>query len=330
MSQADLIIAIPSKGRLQENTNDFFRRAGLSVLQPGGDRNYRGELGGVPGVEVAFLSASEISKELALGNVHFGVTGLDLIHETIVNYDDKVHLVTPLGFGFANVVVAVPMAWIDVASMSDLADISAEFRQRHGQQMRIATKYMNLTRRFFAANGIADYRIVESLGATEGAPAAGSAEAIVDITTTGSTLVANNLKVLADGTLLKSQAYLVASMAAPWSAGAKDRARAILDRISAEAAARSVKEIRAAVSDGAEAAAAAVSLGATLPFGSETNGAAVLTLHAPVKQVAAIARALRDHGAETVTVSALEYVFSSVNSLASALEEAVERKAASR
>ncbi|MDR3374308.1 MAG: ATP phosphoribosyltransferase [Ancalomicrobiaceae bacterium] len=330
MSHADLIIAIPSKGRLQENTNDFFRRAGLSVLQPGGDRNYRGELGGVPGVEVAFLSASEISKELALGNVHFGVTGLDLIHETIVHYEDKVHLVTPLGFGFANVVVAVPMAWIDVASMSDLADISAEFRQRNGQQMRIATKYMNLTRRYFAANGIADYRIVESLGATEGAPAAGSAEAIVDITTTGSTLAANSLKVLSDGTLLKSQAYLVASLAAPWSVEASDRAHAILDRISAEAAARSVKEIRAAVSDGAEAAAAAVSLGATLPFGTATQGPTVLTLHAPVKQVAAIARALRDHGAETVTVSALEYVFSSVNSLAFALQEAVERKAASR
>eukprot|EP01037_Dinobryon_pediforme_P046293 gene46293-59468_t len=170
MSETNLILAIPSKGRLQENTNDFFRRADLSVLQPGGARNYRGELGGVAGVEVAFLSASEISKELAAGNVHLGITGLDLVHETIAHYDEKVHLVTELGFGFADVVVAVPMAWIDVGAMADLADIAAEFRARHGQQLRIATKYLNLTRRFFAVNGISDYRIVESLGATEGAP----------------------------------------------------------------------------------------------------------------------------------------------------------------
>ncbi|MDR3493587.1 MAG: ATP phosphoribosyltransferase [Ancalomicrobiaceae bacterium] len=324
MSETNLIIAIPSKGRLQENTHDFFRRAGLVVLQPGGARNYRGELGGAQGVEVAFLSASEISRELALGNVHLGITGLDLIHETIVNHDEKVHLVTSLGFGYADVVVAVPMAWIDVSAMSDLADIAVEFRQRNGQQMRIATKYMNLTRRFFAANGIADYRIVESLGATEGAPSAGSAEAIVDITTTGTTLVANSLKVLADGVILRSQAHLVASLKADWSPAAKGQARAMLDRISAEAAARGVKEIRAVITNFAETAAAVLDMGATLPFGYEAKRGSVLTLHAPAKQVAAIARMLRDHGAETVTVSALDYVFSSVNSLADALEQKLE------
>ena len=320
MSETNLILAIPSKGRLQENTNDFFRRAGLSVLQPGGARNYRGELGGVPGVEVAFLSASEISKELAAGNVHLGITGLDLVHETIAHYDEKVHLVTELGFGFADVVVAVPMAWIDVGAMADLADIAAEFRARHGQQLRIATKYLNLTRRFFAVNGISDYRIVESLGATEGAPASGAAEAIVDITTTGSTLSANNLKVLSDGVILRSQANLVASLGADWSPAARAQASAILDRISAEARARSVAEIRAVVGNFAEAAAAVTALGATIPFGFEAKRGAILTLHAPVKQIAAIARTLRAHGADTVTVSKLDYVFTAVNTLADALE----------
>ncbi|NLH83429.1 MAG: ATP phosphoribosyltransferase, partial [Phyllobacteriaceae bacterium] len=244
-----LIIGIPSKGRLQENTNAFFERAGLPVLQPGGERNYRGRLGGIDKVEIAFLSASEITREIAAGNVHLGVTGLDLVHETIADFQTKVHLVTELGFGFADVVVAVPQAWIDVSTMADLGDVAAEFRARHGHQLRIATKYLATTRRFFAEHGITDYRNVESLGATEGAPASGAAEAIVDITTTGSTLKANALKILADGVILKSQAHLVASKAAPWSKTARDRARLILDRVASEARARRHRELRCAVPD---------------------------------------------------------------------------------
>ncbi len=320
MTDSHLIIAIPSKGRMQEDTNAFFKRAGLSVLQPGGARNYRGELGGLPGVEVAFLSASEISRELSAGNVHMGITGLDLVHENIAHHDDKVHLVTELGFGFADVVVAVPMAWIDVGTMADLSDITADYRARHGAQLRIATKYVHLTRRFFAVNGITDYRIVESLGATEGAPASGAAEAIVDITTTGATLAANNLKILSDGVILKSQANLVASLGADWSPTARAEARSILDRISAESAARSVREIRAVVTNFAEVAAAVTSLGATLPFGYEARRGSVLTLHAPIRKTAEIAKVLRQFGADVVTVSTLDYVFSSSNALADALD----------
>ena len=207
-----LIIAIPSTGRLQENTHAFFGRAGLQVLQPGGARNYRGAIKGLPNVEIAFLSASEIARELADGSVHFGVTGLDLVEENIADPAGSVHVVTPLGFGPADVVVAVPKAWIDVETMSDLGDVASDFSGRHGRRLRVATKYVNLTRSFFAGHGSADYRIVESAGATEGAPAAGAAELIVDITTTGSTLHANNLKILSDGVMLKSQANLVASL----------------------------------------------------------------------------------------------------------------------
>ena len=111
-------------------------------------------------------------------------------------------------------VVAVPQAWIDVRTMADLEDVAAAYRTRRGERMRVATKYVNLTRRFFAGNHVADYRIVESLGATEGAPAAGQAELIVDITTTGATLRANALKVLDDGVMLRSEANLVASLRA--------------------------------------------------------------------------------------------------------------------
>lgn len=317
----NLIIAVPSKGRLQENTNAFFERAGLPVLQPGGERNYRGKLGGIDGVEIAFLSASEITKEIAAGNVHMGVTGLDLVHENIADWQKKVHVVTELGFGYADVVVAVPQAWIDVVTMADLGDVAAEFRARHGHQLRIATKYLNTTRRFFAEHGIADYRNVESLGATEGAPAAGQAEAIVDITTTGSTLKANALKILADGVILKSQAHLVASKTAAWSIDARARARTILDRVSSEARARRAREVRAQVADVEAALRVATDLGATAPFG-HVSGAA-LTLHCPSGKVAALADALRGLGADAVAVTKLDWVFAASNEMADALDGAL-------
>lgn len=318
----DLIIGIPSKGRLQENTNAFFQRAGLSVLRPGGERNYRGRLGGIDGVEIAFLSASEITKELAAGNVHLGVTGLDLVHENIAAWSSKVHLVAELGFGFADVVVAVPKAWIDVVTMADLGDVAADFRVRHGHQLRIATKYLNTTRRFFAEHGIVDYRNVESLGATEGAPASGAAEAIVDITTTGSTLEANALKVLADGVILKSQAHLVAALAASWSDEARARARTILDRVASEARARRTRELRCAIADVDAALALAAGFEATAPFGAPEKGGA-LTFHVAAGRVATFADALRGAGATIVTATTLDRIFAPENEMADALDAAL-------
>ena len=169
-----LTIAVPSKGRLQENAYDYFARAGLDIAQGRGARDYRGAIAGLPGVEVAFLSTSEIVGQLATGAVHLGVVGEDLVREQIGDADSRIMLLTPLGFGHANVVVAAPQSWIDVRNMADLEDVAAHFRARRGERMRVATKYVNLTRRFFNEHGVTDYRIVESLGATEGAPAAGA------------------------------------------------------------------------------------------------------------------------------------------------------------
>ena len=197
-----LVLAIPSKGRLQENAAAFFSRAGLDIAKGGGARDYRGTLAGMDTVEIAFLSAADIVTQLAAGHVHLGITGEDLIRETIVDAEARVELLAPLGFGHAHVVVAVPRAWIDVKTMADLEDVAAAFRARRGERMRVATKYVHLTRRFFAERHVSDYRIVESLGATEGAPAAGKAELVVDITTTGATLAANALKILDDGSIL--------------------------------------------------------------------------------------------------------------------------------
>ncbi len=157
-----------------------------------------------------------------------------------------------LGFGFANVVVAVPQAWIDVSTMADLDDVCAAFFQRHRRRLRIATKFVTLTRGFFAKAGIADYRIVESAGATEGAPAAGTAEAIVDITTTGATLAANGLKILDDGVILESQAHLAASLAIGWSGQARAAAEGLLARLAARERAKASHMLRVRIAGKAD------------------------------------------------------------------------------
>ncbi|MBK5197907.1 MAG: ATP phosphoribosyltransferase [Methyloceanibacter sp.] len=228
---ANLSIAVPSKGRLKDAASELFERAGLPLRKSGHERGYRGALAGLDGVEVVYLSAAEIVHQLKSGRVHLGITGEDLIRETLADVDGSVEFLRPLGFGRADVVVAVPDCWIDVASMADLEDVAAQFARQHGRRLRVATKYMNLTRRFFAANGVAGYRIVESVGATEATPAAGTAELIVDITTTGTTLRANHLKLLADGLILKSQAHLFASRAASWDTSATKLRDAILSRL---------------------------------------------------------------------------------------------------
>ncbi len=181
---------------------------------------------------MVYTSAAEIVHQLKTGRIQLGITGEDLVRETLPDVDRSVEFLAPLGFGRADVVVAVPDCWIDVGSMADLEDVAAQFAMVHGRRLRVATKYMNLTRRFFARHGVAGYRIVESVGATEATPAAGTAELIVDITTTGTTLRANHLKVLDDGLILKSQAHLFASLAAPWDAGATKRRDAIVARLS--------------------------------------------------------------------------------------------------
>ena len=225
-AEGPFVLAVPSKGRLQEAAHAFFARAGLELIQGRGARDYRGAIAGLPGVEVAYVSSAEIVGQLAAGAAHFGVAGEDLLREKALNVEARFELLSPLGFGHANVVVAAPKTWIDVRTMADLDDVAQAFRAKRGERMRVATKYVNLTRRFFAEHGVADYRIVESLGATEGAPASGAAELIVDITTTGATLAANALKPLDDGTILRSQANLIASLAAPWGAERKaSRAR---------------------------------------------------------------------------------------------------------
>jgi ATP phosphoribosyltransferase len=214
-----LRLGLPSKGRLQADAIAAFARAGVVVRKTGLGREYAGEVEGLPGVEVALLSAGETPRALAEGALHVGVTGEDLIRERRA----EARVATPLrlGFGHADLIVAVPAAWVDVETVHDLDEAAAEFRARHGRALRIATKYHNAARRFFAEKGVRDYRLVDSQGATEAAPRNLAAEAIVDITSSGATLRDNHLKVLEDGLILRSQAALCVSRAAAWTPAAR-------------------------------------------------------------------------------------------------------------
>jgi ATP phosphoribosyltransferase len=207
-------IGVPSKGRLMEKTFDWFGERGLTMRRTGNEREYSGTVDGVEGVELVLLSAGEVPRELAAGRIHLGVTGTDLVREKLADWSEIVAEVAPLGFGHADLIIAVPNAWVDVDTLDDLDAAAAAFRATHGFRLRIATKYHRLVRDFLTANGVADYQLVDSQGATEGTVKNLTAEAIADITSSGETLRANHLKILSDSLVLKSEAMLFRSKVA--------------------------------------------------------------------------------------------------------------------
>jgi ATP phosphoribosyltransferase len=204
-------IGVPSKGRLMEKTFEWFGQRGLRMAKTGSEREYAGVVEGVEGVELVMLSAGEIPRELAAGRIDLGVTGTDLVRDKLADWDRQVSEVAALGFGQADLIIAVPAAWIDVDTLDDLDAAAAAFRARHGFRLRIATKYHRLVRDYLTAQGVADYQLVDSQGATEGTVKNLTAEAIADITSSGETLRANHLKVLSDAVILQSQAMLYRS-----------------------------------------------------------------------------------------------------------------------
>lgn len=321
-----LILALPSKGRMAEPAAAFFADAGMPLVQNGSGREYTARLSGVPDVEIVLLSASEIAQALIAGRAHLGVTGEDLLRETSGDRTAPIQLLKALGFGRADVVVAVPASWIDVETMDDLDDVCLAYHARHGRRMRVATKYLHLTRDFFAKAGIRDYRIVESLGATEGAPAAGTAELIVDITSSGATLAANQLKTVRDGVILRSQAQLTAALGASWSPAVKAAAKHILDRIAARADAKATLILRVRMDRGVDAALPRLTaefgcrIATRPPVDAQHSEAVVL---APKDRAYQVVEALRTAGATAeVTAQTSEYVFSQRNALFEALERA--------
>lgn len=225
-----LKIGVPSKGRLMEKTFDWFGARGVTMRQTGNEREYSGAVEGVDGVELVLLSAGEIPRELAAGRIHMGVTGSDLVRDKLADWSAQVAELAALGFGHADLIIAVPACWIDVDTVDDLDAAAAAFRAAHGFRLRIATKYHRLVRDFLTAQGVADYQLVDSQGATEGTVKNLTAEAIADITSTGETLRANHLKILSDGLIHQSQATLYAARSADWPAAAP-AARALAARL---------------------------------------------------------------------------------------------------
>lgn len=224
-------LGVPSKGRLMEKTFQWFGARGIILARSGSDREYAGVVEGIDNVSLVLLSAGEIPRELAAGRIHLGVTGTDLVHEKLPLWDSTVHSVSPLGFGHADLIIAVPQGWIDVDTMHDLDAAAAAFRTEHGFRLRIATKYHRLVREFLRASGVADYALVDSQGATEGTVANETAEAIADITSTGDTLRANHLKILSDGLILRSQATLWQSRVADTDKSERSTLSELLERL---------------------------------------------------------------------------------------------------
>lgn len=206
-------LGLPSKGRLMEDAFAWFAARGITLGRNGDAREYAGRVAGADGVSLLLLSAGEIPRDLAAGRIDLGVTGSDLVRERLAGWASDLTPVTPMGFGHADLVLAVPAGWRDVESLDDFAEVAQDFRAAHGRRLRIATKYHRLVRAFLAAHGVADYQLVDSQGATEGTVANGTAEAIADITSSGETLRANHLKVLPDGLIHASQATLFANRA---------------------------------------------------------------------------------------------------------------------
>ncbi len=226
-----LKLGVPSKGRLMESTFGWFAERGIHLSRTGSDREYAGAVEGVGGVALVLLSAGEVPRELAAGRLHLGVTGRDLIHEKLPIRDRQVAALAEMGFGHADLVLAVPQAWVDVDCLDDLDAAAAQFRAHHGHRLRIATKYHRLVREALREGGVADYALVDSQGATEGTVVNETAEAIADITSSGETLRANHLKVLSDGLILRSQATLWRSLVAEWGAEELTSLQEITDRL---------------------------------------------------------------------------------------------------
>ena len=216
-NETKLKIAFPSKGRLRKDLEKLLRFKKIEFVEECNERNYIAKLANQNDILIYFMGAKEIVTQLDEGNIHMGITGDDLVQEKIGDFEAKVTAELTLDFGKADLVVAVPKIWLDVTTMADLDEISHVKRMNTSKRLKVATKYINLTNQFFSKCGVTDYRTVGSSGSTESAPFNGIADIIVDITSTGETLKANNLRILDDGLILKSSANIFKSKTIEWT-----------------------------------------------------------------------------------------------------------------
>ena len=209
MSNNIINIGLPSKGRLKEDTLKVFKKRKLNIISK--DRGLFGYIKKIPYIKIIYLHARECIEQLSLGNIDLGFSGLDLLRESETNIQNNISIVNKFNYGQANLVLAIPDLWIDVQTLLDLDEVAFEFKRKKKRLLRVASKYPNLTRTFLYSKGVTQFQLVQSLGSTEISPFTGTAEIISDITSTGATLKANNLRILKDGLILRSQAALMQS-----------------------------------------------------------------------------------------------------------------------
>jgi len=219
MSKNIIKIGVPSKGRLKEDTFKVFKKRKLNIISK--DRDLFGYIKKIPNIKIIYLHARECIEQLSLGNIDIGFSGLDLLRESEINVQKNISITKKFNYGKANLVLAIPDLWIDVQTLLDLDEVAYEFKRKKKRLIRVASKYPNLTRTFLYSKGVTQFQLVQSLGSTEISPFTGTAEIISDITSTGDTLKVNNLRILKDGEILKSQACLMQSKLSTKKAGIK-------------------------------------------------------------------------------------------------------------
>lgn len=318
-SNENITFALPSKGAIAQPTIDFLRDSGLRVNKPN-PRQYTGDIPRLDNVTLLFQRVKDVVYKVADGTAQIGITGYDVVCEH--PHQDLVILHDSLGYGHCQLVVAVPETWGDVTSMMDLADIALDFREEKRRNLRVATTYTHLTRQFFHASGIHHFALARAEGAIEAAPTMGYADIIVDLTQTGTTLRENHLKTLPDGTILNSQACLVANLPALMhSKPLRHTLRQMLELIDASMAARSYMQITVNVyGDTPETIASEVMshpttrglLGPTIApiYGTEGSRACyTVTLMLEQRDLQPAVDHLRRIGATQVIATSVKYVF---------------------
>ena len=211
MNKEVIKIGIVSKGRLKEDSEKVLKKKKLKIFFETGKRELIGKIKGRPNISVSFMHAREILDQLSIGNLDIGMSGLDLLKESEINIQKNIKLEKKLNFGFATLVLACRNEFIDLFTTLDLDEVAEDYKKKNKSLLKIGTKYPNLTREFLYSRGVTNFTIVKSLGSTELMCAMNTAQLICDISSSGTTIKQNNLRILNDGEILKSQACILSS-----------------------------------------------------------------------------------------------------------------------
>ena len=313
-----LRLVLPSDGDLYDGCIAFMRACGMAVERQ--RRRYTADISAVKGAIALFQRTADITQKVEEGSAELGVVGFDRFLEYRREGTPVVCLVEDLGFGRCDLVVAVPDSWLDVSSVNDLADLAVEFRQQ-GRQLRIATKYPRVTQRFLYSHDIYYFTLVQASGSLEAAPAAGYADLIVDLVSSGMTLRDNRLKTLDDGTILESSACLVGNRELiKRSESTLQTTRAVLETIEGHLKARPYFRLTANVrGESAESIGAHILSrphlaglqGPTVSpiFNFDETGWHTVSLLVPRESLLETVDHLRNSGAKDIAASQVSYLF---------------------